>query len=939
MAEKKLFLLDGHALVYRAHFAFITRPLINSKGVNTSAITGFTRTLWDLMRTEKPTHIAVAFDPKGPTFRHELYEPYKANREEQPEDISIALPWIDKIVRAFRIPVVMLSGFEADDVIGTLAKKAEKAGYKVFMVTPDKDYAQLVSEHIFMYKPSRQGNGIEILGEPEILENWQIKNVDQVRDVLGLQGDSVDNIPGIPGIGPKTAVQLLAQFGTVEGVIANAASIKGKNRERVEQYAEQALLSKQLATIHVDVPIEFDEQALELEPFDAGALSELFKELEFRALARQILGEESDSQQVSTPSPGQQGSLFGPEAMESQRVTASPIPPLPAHAIADKHIDNTPHQYHLIEGQEAIRRLVGQLCSQKAVCFDTETTHVDPTQAELVGMSFAFQPFEAYYVPVPAGKAEALELTEAFRAFFEDAAILKIGQNIKFDAIVLKWYGLELAGACFDTMIAHYLIEPELRHNMDYLAETYLKYRPVPIESLIGKKGAGQLTMRDVPVENVKEYAAEDADVTLQLRDVLEPKLNAEGLDSLYWNLEAPLIRVLTDMEYEGVRIDPLYLEAYSAELEKEILDMEAQVYEKAGLRFNIGSPKQVGEVLFERLKIPYRGAKTKTGQYSTNEDKLVELAQEFPLVDDILKHRGLMKLKSTYVDALPKMINPRTGRIHSSFNQALAATGRLSSNNPNLQNIPIRTPEGAKVRKAFIPRDPDYVLLSADYSQIELRLIAEISGDEAMLEAFQLNQDIHRATAARVFETPYDEVTKEQRYRAKTVNFSIIYGAGATNLSRQLNIKRQEAKDLIDAYFRQYPGLKAYMDRIVEEARTKGFVTTLMGRRRYLRDIHSKSSLERSNAERMAINTPIQGSAADMIKAAMIGIHQVIRENGWNSRMVLQVHDELVFDVHRLELDLIKPHIEFHMRHALPGLKVPILVEMGVGENWLEAH
>ncbi|MBK7475002.1 MAG: DNA polymerase I [Haliscomenobacter sp.] len=936
MAEKKLFLLDGHALVYRAHFAFIARPLINSKGVNTSAITGFTRTLWDLLRTEKPTHIAVAFDPKGPTFRHELYEPYKANREEQPEDISIALPWIDKIVRAFRIPVVMLNGFEADDVIGTLAKKAEKAGYKVFMVTPDKDYAQLVSEHVFMYKPSRQGNGIEILGEPEILENWQIKNVDQVRDVLGLQGDSVDNIPGIPGIGPKTAVQLLAEFGTVEGVIANAASIKGKNRERVEQYAEQALLSKKLATIHVDVPIEFDEQALELEPIDAEALSEIFRELEFRALARQILGEEAEPGLGSTPSPGQQGSLFGPETMETQRLTP---PAIPSHSIAEKNIDNTPHQYHLVEGLDAIRSLVEQLRSQKAVCFDTETTHIDPTQAELVGMSFAFQPFEAYYVPVPEGKAAALEIMEAFRPFFEDAAILKIGQNIKFDAIVLKWYGLELEGACFDTMIAHYLIEPELRHNMDYLAETYLKYQPVPIESLIGKKGAGQRTMRDVPVEKVTEYAAEDADVTLQLREVLEPKLNAEGLSGLYWNLEAPLIRVLTDMEYEGVRIDPLYLEAYSAELEKEILDMEAQVYEKAGLRFNIGSPKQVGEVLFERLKIPYRGAKTKTGQYSTNEDKLVELAQEFPLVDDILTHRGLMKLKSTYVDALPKMINPRTGRVHSSFNQALAATGRLSSNNPNLQNIPIRTPEGAKVRKAFIPRDGDHVLLSADYSQIELRLIAEISGDAAMLEAFQLNQDIHRATAARVFETPYDEVTKEQRYRAKTVNFSIIYGAGATNLSRQLDIKRQEAKDLIDAYFRQYPGLKAYMDRIVEEARTKGFVTTLMGRRRYLRDIHSKSSLERSNAERMAINTPIQGSAADMIKAAMIGIHQIIRDNRWNSRMVLQVHDELVFDVHRSELELIKPHIEYHMSHALPGLKVPILVEMGAGENWLEAH
>ncbi len=933
MPEKKLFLLDGHALVYRAHFAFIAKPLINSKGVNTSAIAGFTRVLWDLLRTEKPTHIAVAFDPPTQTFRHEMFGAYKANREEQPEDIAIALPWIEKIVRAFHIPVVMANSFEADDVIGTLAKKAEKAGYTVYMVTPDKDYAQLVSSHIFMYKPSRQGNGVEILGEKEVLENWQISRVDQVVDVLGLQGDSVDNIPGIPGIGPKTAVQLLAAFDTVEGVIENAGKVKGKNGERIVQYADQALLSKNLARINTEVPIEFDERALLLDPLDADTLAEIFKELEFRTLARQILGEEPDTPGQVPVSSGAQGSLF-----DTPGATAPQVP-LPAHSIAEKTIENTPHQYHLIEGEAAIRGLVGKLLKQAAICLDTETTNIDPTQADLVGMSFAVGAHEAYYVPVPENRKDALALLEYFIPVFTNPGIAKTGQNIKYDAIVLKGYGIALEGEYFDTMVAHYLLEPEMRHNMDYLAETYLKYQPVSIEQLIGKKGGRQVTMREVPLEKVKDYAAEDADITLQLKTALEPRLKAEALDGLYWQLEAPLIRVLADMEFEGVRIDSGYLNEYSRKLEGLIRVQEMDVYEKAGVKFNIASPKQVGEILFERLKIPYQGAKTKTGQYSTNEDKLTELAGEYPLIAAILQHRALTKLKSTYVDALPRMVNPRTGRIHSSFNQALAATGRLSSNNPNLQNIPIRTAEGAEVRRAFIPRDKDHVLLSADYSQIELRLIAAISGDEAMLEAFQLEQDIHRATAARVFGVPYEEVTKEQRYRAKTVNFSIVYGAGATNLSRQLNIRRQEAKDLIDAYFNQYKGLKSYMENIVGEARSKGYVTTLMGRRRYLRDIHSKSSLERSNAERMAINTPVQGSAADMIKMAMVGIHNLIQAKGWKSRMILQVHDELVFDVHREEVEAIQPHIRQQMCEALPNLNVPIVVEIGCGENWLEAH
>ena len=930
MEDKRLFLLDGHALVYRAHFAFITRPLINSKGVNTSAITGFTRTLWDLLQNQKPTHIAVAFDPPSPTFRHEMFEAYKANRDEQPEDISIALPYIQEIVKAFNIPIVMVQGYEADDVIGTLAKKAEKEGYSVYMVTPDKDYAQLVSDKVFMYKPSRQGNGVEILGVPEVLEKWQISRVEQVIDVLGLQGDSVDNIPGIPGIGAKTAVKLLAQFDSVEGLIANTDQLKGKQKEKVEQFSEQGLLSKKLATIDIDVPIDFDPEAFILDPFNREKLTELFRELEFRTLARNILGEEASVAQASGS--GTQGVLFANTSNNAKNVP-------PAHSVATNNIENTSHTYQLYDTEEKQIELVELLQKHDSVCFDTETTGIDANEAELVGMSFAVKSHEAYYVPVPADTEEAKAIVERFRPIFEDPNTEKVGQNIKYDAIILKWFGITLQGPIFDTMIAHYLIEPELRHNMNYLAETYLKYQPVKIETLIGKKGKNQLTMRDVPVEQVVDYAAEDADITLQLKEILAPKLNEEGLQKLYTEIEAPLVRVLTDMEVEGVNVDASYLSAYSKELTERILEVEATIYEKAGVKFNIGSPKQVGEVLFEILKIPYPWRKTKTGQYSTNEEKLNDLAADNPIVNDILTYRGLTKLKSTYVDALPKLINPRSGRIHSSFNQALAATGRLSSNNPNLQNIPIRTPEGAKVREAFVPRDENHVLLAADYSQIELRLIAEISGDDAMLEAFQAGQDIHRATAARVFEVPYEEVTKEQRYRAKTVNFSITYGAGATNLSKQLEIKRAEAKELIEAYFKQYKGLKQYMEEVVEEARKNGYVTTLMGRRRYLRDIDSRNGALRSHSERNAINTPIQGTAADMIKIAMINVHKALRAKGLKTRMILQVHDELVFDVPKNELETVKPLIEEHMKNTIPGLKVPILVEQGVGKNWLEAH
>jgi DNA polymerase I len=934
MSGKKLFLLDGHAIVYRAHYAFIGRPLINSKGMNTSAVSGFVRTLWDLIKNEHPSHLAVSFDLPTPTFRHEYFPEYKANREAQPEDITFALPYIHSILEGFKIPIVTLDGFEADDIIGSLAKQAEKQGYTVYMVTPDKDFGQLVTDNILIYKPSRQGNGAEVWGVKEVLENWGIRRTEQVIDLLGLQGDAVDNIPGVPGIGPKTAAKLLEEFDTVENLLAHAHELKGKQKESLEKFAEQALLSKRLATIDTEAPIQFDPHTFELEPYDAPRLAEIFKELEFRTLAKQILGEE-ENPMPGPSNPGVQGSLF-PEETVQRHAQASP----PAHSMAEKNLSDVPHTYSLADTPEKRDDLIRLLSLQTAICMDTETTGIDPNQAELVGLSFAVKAHEAFYVPVPADQNEARLLLEAFRPVLENPQIQKIGQNIKYDAIVLKWYGIEVKGPIFDTMVAHYLLEPELRHNMDYLAETYLKYQPIPIEALLGKKSGGQQrTMRDLPVEDVLDYAAEDADITLQLKNYLAPRLQEEGLKDLYHQMEEPLIRVLADMEYHGVNIDADYLNSYSVELEKEIAGFEKQIYEAAGSRFNIASPKQVGEILFDRLKVPYRWQKTKTGQYATDEEKLTELSHEHPVIELILTHRGLTKLKSTYVDALPRMLNPRTGRIHSSFNQALAATGRLSSNNPNLQNIPIRTPEGAKVREAFIPQDRDYVLLAADYSQIELRLIAEISGDEAMLEAFQSGQDIHRATAARVFGVPFDEVNKEQRYRAKTVNFSIIYGAGATNLSRQLNIPRSEAKDLIDNYFRQYNGLKTWMEKTVDEARKNGYVTTLMGRRRYLRDIDSRNGVMRSHAERNAINTPIQGTAADLIKLAMVGIHELLVKGNYRTKMILQVHDELVFDAHKDEIETLKPLIEEKMKHAMPNLKVPILVEMGVGNNWLEAH
>lgn len=922
---KKLFLLDAFALIYRAHFAFIKNPLINSKGMNVSAITGFTNTLWDILQKEKPSHLAVVFDLPGPTFRHVMYEPYKAQREAQPEDITISIPYIKKIIEAFNIPVAFCEGYEADDVIGTLAKQAEKEDFEVYMMTPDKDYAQLVSDKVYMYKPARFGNGVEILGEKEVLEKWQIKRVDQVIDILGLQGDAVDNIPGIKGIGAKTAVKLLAQYDTIEGLLAHSHELKGKQKEKVEAGKEDALMSKKLATIAIDCPIQFDAQKYQVEPINRPALQELFNELEFRRLSKRILGVSDQKAQLD---------LFGNVVKKEAKISGQK-----AGTIVANHIENTAHKYHLVSDKAERQKLIELLSNQAAFCFDTETTGLDTADAELVGIAFAIKAKEAYYVPIPANQTEAKAIVHEFKALFENEKIDKIGQNLKYDILMLKWYDIQVKGKYWDTMLMHYLLEPESRHNLNYLSETILKYAPQSIESLIGKKGKNQLTMRDVAVEKVKEYAAEDADITLQLKLALEQNLKDE-LEQLYWEVEAPLIDVLVEIEYNGVCIDVEFLNDYSAVLEQKINLIKKKIYAAAGLNtFNLDSPKQVGEVLFGVMGIPYRWRKTKTGQYSTNEEKLSELAQEHEIVADLLAYRSLAKLKSTYVDALPKLVRKRTGRIHSSFNQALTATGRLSSQNPNLQNIPIRSEEGKKVRKAFIATDEDHLILAADYSQIELRLVAEISGDKAMIQAFKEGQDIHKATAARIYGVALDAVDKEQRYNAKTVNFSIIYGAGATNLSKNLGIKRSEAKKLIEQYFNEYKGLKDYMEKVVNNARENGYVSTLKGRRRQLRDINSRNGMVRSGAERNAINTPIQGSAADMIKLAMIKIHRVLKDGNFKTRMTSQVHDELVFEVPRAELDSVKEIIESNMSNALEGLEVPILVGMDCGSNWLEAH
>ena len=939
----KLFLLDAFALIYRAHFAFSKSPRINSKGLNTGVMLGFTNTLMEVLDKEKPTHIGVAFDTKAPTFRHVQYESYKANRQEQPEDITVAIPWVKEIVKSFNIPILEMDGFEADDIIGTLAKKAEREMFTVYMMTPDKDYGQIVDEHIFLYKPAFLGNAVDVMGPKQVCAKWDIEHVDQVRDMLGLMGDAVDNIPGIPGIGEKTATKLLKEFGTVEGLIANVDKLKGKQRENVENFAQQGILSKELATIKIDVPIDFDEADLRYEGFNEEKVRAIFTELEFRTLAARIF-KEPGSKKAAINAPAQMD-LFGApvaaavvtivhETEQDEPDTTLELGPPP---VLDTLWANM-HNYHKIKGAEQIRELVEYLQMQSEVCFDTETTHLDPMKAELVGLSFSYVTGEAYYIPVTENQKDTQVILEILRPFFENEAILKIGQNIKYDMLVLKNYGIEVKGKIYDTMLAHYLIDPDGKHGMDWLAQQYLHYNPVSITELIGKKGKGQGNMRDVDEDDVTAYASEDADITLRLKEKFDPILKFNGLTSLFDDVENPLIEVLAAMEFEGVRIDTQSLAELSVLLDTESKEIEKKVYELAGVRFNLASPKQLGDVLFEKLKLDPKAKKTKTGQYATGEEILSKMANEHPIAEAILDFRQMVKLKSTYVDALPTMINAKTGRIHTTYNQFVAATGRLSSINPNLQNIPIRTARGREIRKAFVPRDEDHVLLSADYSQIELRLMAAFSGDESMLEAFKNGRDIHATTAAKIFKVPLEEVTTDMRRKAKTANFGIIYGISAFGLAQRLSIPRGEAKEIIDAYFQEFPAVKEYMDGAIQKAQQTEFVETILGRRRYLRDINSRNITTRGFAERNAINAPLQGSAADLIKVAMINVYEWMKRENLKSKMILQVHDELVFDAHKDEVELLKKHIPGLMSNAIK-MNVPIEVEVGVGTDWLQAH
>jgi DNA polymerase-1 len=947
--KKKLFLLDAFALVFRAYYALIRSPRITSKGRNTNAQFGFTNALVDLIKNQNPSHMAVCFDTHAPTERHTDFADYKANRQETPEDILSAVPDIKKIIEALNIPVIAIDGYEADDVIGALAKQAEKAGYEVLMVTPDKDYGQLVSENIKIYKPPYQGGNFEILGPKEVCEKWDIERVDQVIDILGLMGDSVDNIPGIPGVGEKTAAKLLKEYGTLENVLANADSIKGALGEKIRKGKELAIMSKKLATIIINVPVEFHEEDFCLKEPNKELLKEIFTELEFKTLAKRILGEEISIKTTDDRSPTaektQQIDLFG-NVVESAKPKNEPATldnetEGESNITVDKNINNTPHEYTLVNTPEQIKELIALLMDQPEICFDTETTGIDANEAELVGLSFSYKPGEAYYIPCPADQAETKKILQQFKPLFDKEAITWIGQNIKYDLLMLKWYGAELKGNTFDTMLAHYVIEPEGKRGMDLLSTKYLGYEPVHIEELIGKKGKGQGTMRDVEIEKIKDYAAEDADITLQLKNIFLPQLKIKEVEKVFYEVENPLVKVLTDMEFEGIRIDEEFLRNYSKELDVEAKKSEESVYAQAGVRFNLASPKQLGEVLFDKLKLDPSAKKTKTGQYQTGEDVLLKLsAKGNQICEDILSFRELTKLKSTYVDALPEMINKKTGRIHTSYAQAVAVTGRLSSNNPNLQNIPIRTEKGREIRKAFIPRDKDHLLVSADYSQIELRIVAGISGDVNMCDAFRTGKDIHTATAAKVFNVEEKDVTKEMRYKAKSVNFGIIYGQGAFGLAENLGISRTEAKEIIDNYKKQFPNIQQYMDNTINFAREHGYVETLMGRKRWLRDINSANFTVRGFAERNAINSPIQGTAADMIKLAMIKIQQEFKKNKFRSKMLLQVHDELVFDAHKDEIEIIKPIILHSMQTALalPN-DVPTDAELGMGENWLAAH
>ena len=965
MPAKKLFLLDAMALIYRAHFAFIKAPRITSTGLNTSCVFGFANAILEVIQKEKPTHIGVAFDLPGGTFRNEWFPEYKANRQEQPEDITIAIPYVKKLVEAMDIPLLMLTGYEADDVIGTIAKKAAQHDFEVFMMTPDKDYGQLVEEHIYMYKPAIFGKEAEKLGVKEICEKWGIERPEQVIDLLGLMGDAVDNIPGVPGVGEKTAAKLIASYGSVEGLYENVDKLTGKIAEAIKNNKEQAFLSKKLARIELDVPIDFDEEFLKISSPKAELMSPLLDELEFRTLRKKLLPNESQESNSKTSTTnvssntipvvnalkaksGTQISMF--EALSTSSNTepfgisdTSQTPyeeeeelQIKASSLKDT-ILNKVHEYHLMDTLALRKSLIQYLGNQDEFCFDSETTSVDAVDAEIVGLSFAYYAGEAFYVPIPSDQAEAKLIMNEFKEVFENESIRKIGQNIKYDLMVLKNYDIVLKGRMFDTMLAHYIIEPEQRHGMDYLANVYLNYDPVSIETLIGK-GKSQGSMRDVAIEKIKEYAAEDADVTLQLKQILEPKLADSQQKKLLENVEMPLVNVLANMEMEGVRIDMNALHEMSSVLETDVKQIQSEIFTLAGQEFNVASPKQLGEILFDKLKLDSKAKKTKTGQYATGEDILSKLENEHEIVRKILDFRELVKLKNTYVDALPSLVSKKTGRIHTSYNQAVAATGRLSSTNPNLQNIPIRTPRGREIRKAFVPRNEDYIILSADYSQIELRIMAAFSGDESMLEAFNQGIDIHSTTASKVFKVALSDVTSDMRRKAKMVNFGIIYGISAFGLSQRLNIPRGEAKEIIDAYWVEFPKIKQFMDDTINKAREMKFVETILGRRRYLRDINSQNMTDRGFAERNAINAPIQGSAADMIKIAMINIHHFMEKENLKSRMILQVHDELVFDAHRSEIDLLKAKVNELMCSAIP-MSVKMETGIGFGENWLEAH
>ena len=927
----KLFLIDAYALIYRSYYAFIKNPRINSKGKNTSAIFGFINSLEDVLKRENPTHIAVAFDPKGPTFRHEAYEQYKAQREETPEVIRESVPVIKEIIEAYNIPILEVPRYEADDVIGTVSKQAEKQGFDVYMMTPDKDYGQLVSEHIFMYRP-KFGGDYDILGVPEVLSKYGLTSVDQVIDLLGLMGDSSDNIPGCPGVGEKTAVKLLESYGTIENLLEHTDMLRGALQKRVSENMEQIRFSKFLATIKTDVPIEFDAQSCILEKPNETRLTEIYTELEFRTFINKLQGEgvKEKVPATSTPKKGPiQGSLF---EEFTEEITVAPK----YSTLTD--FNSTPHTYHLIDTEEKRVELGAFLNTQDFFAFDTETDGIDPLSAGLVGMSFAVKEYEAWYVPVPANREEADKVLASFSPALQNSKIQKIGQNIKFDILVLRKYNVRVAGPLFDTMIAHYLMNPELRHGMDYLAETYLKYKTIHIEELLGPRGKKQLCMRDIPVEKVTDYAAEDADVTLRLKNLFAPQLKKEGIEPLFYDIEMPLIYVLVEMELTGVTLDTFALKQSSVALTYELKKLEKEIYEMAGMKFNINSARQVGEILFERLKIEEKAKKTKTGSYSTSEDILEKMRSKHPIVSKLLEYRGIKKLLSTYIDALPELINPKTGKIHTSFNQTVTATGRLSSTNPNLQNIPIRDEMGREIRKAFTAENEDCTFFSADYSQIELRIMAHLSQDKHMIEAFRSGADIHAATAAKIYNIPVEEVTSDMRRKAKTANFGIIYGISVFGLADRLNIPRAESKELIEGYFRTYPDIRVYMDESINIAKEKGYVETIYKRKRFLPDINSHNAIVRGYAERNAINAPIQGSAADIIKVAMVRIFNRFEAEGLKSKMILQVHDELNFNVYKEELEKVKQIVLEEMEGAIQ-LQVPLIADCGEGVNWLEAH